>query len=82
MLLSGRFDILLLDHHLADGNGLDWLRSYHELGITVPTLFVMTKGDPQVAIEAMKEEVFDFLVKPFDLDQIEALIEKGLDRVC
>ena len=29
----------------------------------------------------MKMGAFDFLVKPFELDQVEALIKKGLDRV-
>jgi len=55
------FDILLLGHSLPDGNGLDWLRRYHEQGISVPTIFVMEKGDPQMAIEAMKEGVFDYI---------------------
>jgi PAS domain S-box-containing protein len=60
-LSSSRFDILLLGHHLPDGDGLDWLRTYQEQGIAVPTIFVMAKGDPRIAIEAMKEGVFDYI---------------------
>jgi len=61
MLQSKRFDILLLDHDLPDGKGLDWLRQFNEMGIGIPTIFVTAKGDPQLSIEAMKEGVFDYI---------------------
>jgi len=61
MLRKGKFDILLLDHSLPDGEGLNWLRRINESGIGIPTIFVTTKGDPRLAIEAMKEGVFDYI---------------------
>ncbi len=60
-LQSEKFDILLLDHSLPDGEGLNWLRRFNELGIGIPTIFVTAKGDPRLAIEAMKEGVFDYI---------------------
>jgi PAS domain S-box-containing protein len=60
-LQSEKFDILLLDHSLPDGKGLDWLRRYNETGIGIPTIFVTAKGEPQLAVEAMKEGVFDYI---------------------
>jgi PAS domain S-box-containing protein len=61
MLDREKFDILLLDHSLPDGEGLNWLRRFNELGIGIPTIFVTAKGDPRLAIEAMKEGVFDYI---------------------
>jgi PAS domain S-box-containing protein len=61
MLQEEKFDILLLDHSLSDGEGLNWLRRFNELGIGVPTIFVTAKGNPRLAIEAMKEGVFDYI---------------------
>jgi PAS domain S-box-containing protein len=61
MLQKERFDILLLDHLLPDGKGLDWLRRFNEMGVGIPTIFVTAKGDPQLSIEAMKEGVFDYI---------------------
>lgn len=55
------FDILLLDHSLPDGKGLDWLRKFNRLKIGVPTVFVTPKGDPKLSIEAMKEGIFDYI---------------------
>ena len=39
------------------------------------------QGSIELAVASMKIGAFDFLVKPFDLDQIEALVRNGLDRV-
>jgi two-component system NtrC family sensor kinase len=61
VLQKEKFDILLLDHSLSDGEGLNWLRRFNELGIGIPTIFVTAKGDPRLAIEAMKEGVFDYI---------------------
>ena len=61
MLQKEKFDILLLDHSLSDGEGLTWLRRFNELGIGIPTIFVTAKGDSRLAIEAMKEGVFDYI---------------------
>ena len=60
-LRKEKFDILLLDHSLSDGDGLDWLRRFNELRIGIPTIFVTAKGDPRLAIEAMREGVFDYI---------------------
>ena len=61
MLQKEKFDILLLDHSLPDGEGLDWLRRINALGLGIPTIFVTARGDPRLAMEAMKEGVFDYI---------------------
>lgn len=61
MLQREKFDLLVLDHFLPDGEGLNWLRKFNKLGISTPTIFVTAKGDPRLAIEAMKEGVFDYI---------------------
>ncbi len=60
-LQKGKSDILLLDHALSDGDGLEWLRRFNESGIGVPTIFVTAKGDSGLAIKAMREGVFDYV---------------------
>ncbi|MBA4422853.1 MAG: hypothetical protein C0390_07080 [Syntrophus sp. (in: bacteria)] len=60
-LQSDKFDILLLDHSLPDGEGLEWLRRFNKMGIGVPTIFVTATGDPQMSIQAMQEGVFDYI---------------------
>lgn len=60
-LQEEKFNILLLDHALPDGEGLDWLRKFNQLGIGIPTIFITAKGDPRMPIQAMKEGVFDYI---------------------
>jgi len=60
-LQSDKFDILLLDHALSDGEGLEWLRRFNKMGIGIPTIFVTAKGDPRMSIQAMQEGVFDYI---------------------
>ncbi len=61
ILQREKFDILLLDYALPDGTGLNWLRRFNKMGIGIPTIFVTVKGEPRLAIEAMKEGVFDYI---------------------
>jgi len=61
MLQKEKFDILLLDYSLPDGDGLDWLREFNQSGIGIPTIFITPKGNPKLSIEAMKEGVFDYI---------------------
>ncbi|MFB3887203.1 MAG: PAS domain S-box protein [Thermodesulfobacteriota bacterium] len=60
-LQKERYDLLLLDHSLCDGKGLDWLRRFNRMGIGIPTIFVTATGDPQLSIDAMKEGIFDYI---------------------
>src|SRR3989339_824194 len=60
-LRGEKFDILLLDHALPDGEGLEWIKRFNKMGIGIPTVFVTAKGDPQMSIQAMQEGVFDYI---------------------
>jgi PleD family two-component response regulator len=48
MLQKERFDILLLDHSLSDGEGLNWLRQFNESGIGIPHYFCDDQGRSRV----------------------------------
>ncbi len=60
-LRQKKFNILLLDHDLPDGKGLAWLQRFNDLGIGIPTIFVTARGDSHLALEAMREGVFDYV---------------------
>lgn len=60
-LKEKHFDLLLLDNQLIDGEGLELLRRFNSMGIFIPTIFVTEKGDQRLALEAMKEGIFDYI---------------------
>jgi DNA-binding NtrC family response regulator len=74
-------DLVLLDHWLPGINGDEVLRRIRDLGPETPVIIMTAQGSIELAVQLMKLGAFDFLVKPFELDQIEALVQKGLEKV-
>jgi DNA-binding NtrC family response regulator len=74
-------DLVLLDHWLPGINGDEVLRKIKERDPEIPVLIMTAQGSIEMAVNLMKMGAFDFLVKPFELDQVEDLIKKGLERV-
>jgi DNA-binding NtrC family response regulator len=74
-------DLILLDHWLPGINGDEVLRRIKEENPEIPVIIMTAQGSIEMAVNSMKTGAFDFLVKPFELDQIEDLIKKGLERV-
>ncbi|NWG03390.1 MAG: sigma-54-dependent Fis family transcriptional regulator [Syntrophaceae bacterium] len=74
-------DLILLDHWLPGINGDEVLRRIREKDPEIPIIIMTAQGSIEMAVNSMKMGAFDFLVKPFELDQVEDLIKKGLDRV-
>ncbi len=77
-LASERFDLAFLDIRMPAGSGLDLLDELRARDPDGPLVIIMTAQNTfENAIEAMKRGAFDYLTKPFDLIQVEALVEKA-----
>jgi two-component system, NtrC family, response regulator AtoC len=74
-------DVVLLDHWLPGINGDRVLANIGEADPEIPVIIMTAQGSIELAVSLMKLGAFDFLVKPFDLDQIEALVSKAVERV-
>jgi DNA-binding NtrC family response regulator len=74
-------DLVLLDHWLPGMTGDEVLRTIKEMNPDIPVIVMTAQGSIELAVNAMKMGAFDFLIKPFELDQIEALVKRGLERV-
>jgi len=74
-------DLILLDHWLPGINGDEVLRRIKKEDSEIPIIIMTAQGSIEMAVNSMKIGAFDFLVKPFELEQVEDLIKKGLDRV-
>jgi len=74
-------DIVLLDHWLPGINGDEVLKRIKEKSPETPVIIMTAQGSIEMAVNLMKGGAFDFLVKPFDLSQMEELIQKGLERI-
>lgn len=74
---SAKPDAVILDVQLPDGSGLDYYRRLHEIDARAPIIFMTGQGTSDTAIEAMRLGAFDYVVKPFDPDEITELIRRA-----
>ena len=65
-----RPQVVLLDHHLPDADGPDVLRSLQELDPRVRVIVITAFGDTALAVRFIKAGAFDFLTKPYELEQL------------
>jgi two-component system nitrogen regulation response regulator GlnG len=77
-LRARSFDLALVDIRMPDVSGLDVLSRARQEG--VDTLFIVMTAQNTMAnaIEATKRGAYDYLTKPFDLEQVGALITRAL----
>src|ERR1043166_3981002 len=79
LLKEKRFDVSLMDIKLPDVDGLTLLKEFKDAGIDT-AMIVMTAQNPmRNAIGAMKNGAFDYITKPFDLDEVIVLVKRALD---
>jgi DNA-binding response OmpR family regulator len=68
------YDLILLDLNLPDGRGLDLLRSLRKAGRSIPVIIVTARDQIRDRIEGLDAGADDYVLKPFDLDELTARI--------
>jgi DNA-binding NtrC family response regulator len=80
ILKDMRFDILLVDIKMEGMSGLDVLRHVRETDPDVAVVMITAYGSISTAIEAMKNGAYEYLLKPFDPNELGVLIEKIVEH--
>ncbi|HEV8369443.1 MAG TPA: sigma-54 dependent transcriptional regulator [Pyrinomonadaceae bacterium] len=75
-------DLLLLDVNLPGMSGLDFLRELKESNGHGPLVIIVTAhGSERMAVEAVKAGAYDYLSKPFELDDLRLVVKNAAETV-
>jgi two-component system response regulator PilR (NtrC family) len=81
-LASSSFDLVLCDITMPDGSGLDLLREIKAEAAERTAVIMMTAyTSTESAIEAMKLGAYDYVSKPFDVEELRLLVRKALEKI-
>ena len=71
-------DVVVLDVHLPDASGLETYQRLRELDARVPVIMITGHGTTDLAIKAISEGAFEYLLKPLDLPELRAVIDRAM----
>jgi two-component system, OmpR family, response regulator QseB len=81
-LRTSRFDLVLLDLGLPERDGLEVLRDLRRRGDATPVIIVTARDDIQNRIAGLDAGADDYIIKPFDLDEVAARMRSVLRRAA
>jgi len=77
MIQSDSYDLAILDIKMPGISGLDLLDRVREMKSDLLIVIMTAEASMKNAVEAMKRGAYDYITKPFDLDVIDAIVEKA-----
>jgi two-component system response regulator HydG len=74
--------VVLCDLRMADGDGLEVLRAVRARWPGVPFILMTAYASVPTAVQAMREGAYDYVTKPFDPDELRAIVERALAQAA
>jgi two-component system NtrC family response regulator len=75
------FDLIIADIKLPGMSGVEWVHKLRAAGCTTAVIFITAHAQLIVAIHALRAGAADFIVKPFQMEQILDAAERSMERV-
>jgi two-component system nitrogen regulation response regulator GlnG len=71
-------DVVVLDVHLPDATGLETYQRLRKIDARVPVILVTGHGTTDLAIKAISEGAFEYLLKPLELAELRAVVDRAV----
>lgn len=79
LIRSEAFDLMISDIVMSPVNGMELLRQAHDERPQMPVIMLTAYGSVETAIEALKLGAYDYVTKPFKVDELLITIQRALD---
>src|SRR2546428_1509914 len=73
-------DLVLCDLMLPDGSGLELLRETKAQNPSIAVIMITAHTSTKSAVEALKAGAFDYIAKPFDIEELKIIVRKAVER--
>jgi DNA-binding NtrC family response regulator len=80
ILKKEEFDVIITDLKMKGLKGLDLLREANKVASLTPVIIITAFGTIESAIQAMKMGAYDYITKPFQIDEIILTVRKALEN--
>jgi DNA-binding NtrC family response regulator len=74
------FDIIISDIKMPRMSGMELLRYVRENRPDIPIVMITAYGTIKQAVEALKAGAMDYIVKPFDVEELKIIVAQGLEK--
>lgn len=79
---SFRPDAILLDNRMGSDFGLDHVADFKKLDEDILVILMTAYGSVSQAVDAMKKGVSHYIQKPFDLEEVDLIIQRGMEQLA
>ena len=79
-LHEGQYDVVLSDLKMGGSDGLDVLRTAKSMHPTTAVILMTAFGSVHTAVEAMKIGAFDYVQKPFEIEEMELKVDRAIEQ--
>src|SRR5262245_24839285 len=74
------YDLLITDLKMPGKSGIEVLSAIEAMKLNVITVVMTGFGTVETAIQAMKRGAYDYILKPFKVEEVVHIVERGLDK--
>ncbi len=80
MLNKQMYDLIVSDIQMPGMGGLELLKNIKDVSPDTEVIMITAYASTETAVEAMKEGAYDYITKPFKVDEIRLIIKKALEK--
>lgn len=80
VISANTVDVVLSDLKMQDASGIDLLRKFKIINPEISVVIMTAYATVETAVEAMKVGAYDFITKPYNLDEIEIIIKRIIEK--